>query len=275
MTNHHLVGHEGDAACHDGHDHEEGGGVEQEALPELLGLDAQQQRSGDGYEQPQHGVDMAGAHIDVLDAVLGESQYEVVGDGANEQRDDGEFPLGHVALQSGVAVQQPQHEQGDEPEAGDDDNLGGTDEQHQGVDRPAGHAVDVFRVLLVRGARFEGVVQFPQAVLFAQVHLGLAPVVSRVGHDVEEGRLSVQEDVPLQVLVARLSVVVVFLQSQESLLVVGAVGHDFGAVVGVHLQHFRGVVNARVAQCLADGVEHEGCRQRVLEGNADDFPLQH
>ena len=53
-----------------------------------------------------------------------------------------------------------------------------------------------------------------------------------------------------------------------------AVGHHGGPIVGVHLQEFRGIVDAGVAIGLALLVQREGRGDAVLAGQVDDFLFQ-
>ena len=220
---------------------------------------------------------MLHAHIDILITIQGEAHYQEVEDGTQQYRDDRPLSLGNIALQSGIAVEQPENQEGEEPEEGQHDHLGETDYHQHGVFGLTGEVLEELGIILfVRSiiGFIKPFTQFSQAVLPTQVHLGLFPIIAGIGHDVEEWRLPLHEDIAFQRPVATLGIVVGLLQAQVGLLVMRAVGYHRSPVVGVHLQDLRGIEDTGVAQRLADRVQDEGGRERILKGNPDHLSFQ-
>ena len=73
-------------------------------MAELLRFDAQQQRAGDGNEQPQEGVDVLDTQIDVFITIYRETKHKEITDGARQYRDDGQLPLRDIVFQPCEAV---------------------------------------------------------------------------------------------------------------------------------------------------------------------------
>ena len=117
-------------------------------------------------------------------------------------------------------------------------------------------------------------IQFLETVLPTQVHLGLFPIIAGIRQNFQERRLSVHKDIAFQLPVSPLGIVVGLLQAQVCLLIVHAVGNHGGPVVGIHLQELGDKEDAGVAQRLAYRVQDKRGRERVLEGNPDDFLFQ-
>ena len=156
--------------------------IEQEALTEQLWLYTEEQRPGDGNEQPEEGVDVSGTQIDVFIAIDGEAEHQEVDDCAYQYRVDGKLPLGNIALQPGESVKQPENQEGQEPEEHQHDHLQHTDNQQHRVFGLTRKVLEKRGVVLffVRTiiCFLKFVAQFFHAVLPPQVHLDLIPVVA-------------------------------------------------------------------------------------------------
>ena len=85
----------------------------------------------------------------------------------------------------------------------------------------------------------------------------MSPIITRTLQDGIPRGLSLHKDAVLQHLVVIVRIVVGFLQAQESLIVVDAVGHHDGLGLGIHLKQFAGIEDTLFAVGLALLVKHE------------------
>ena len=199
---------------------------------------------------------MPGAKFHIFVTIHGNAKNEEIGDATQQYRDDGTLPLREVALETGKAAEQPQHEKGDEPENCQQEKLNDTGYQQHGILTFTGKTLEEGGIIVI--LTFIVVIhvfgQGLHTILFPQVGLGLVPIVAKVLQDIQEGYLTLQEHVSLQFLIALLGKVVGFLHTQISLLIMRTVSHQHCPVLGIHLEDFRGKDDAGVAQHLANGV---------------------
>ena len=200
---------------------------------------------------------MLHAHIDILITIQGEAEHQEIEDGTQQYRDDRQLLPRNIALQSGIAVKQPKNQEGQEPEETQHNHLQDTDNDQQGISGLTGKVLEergvilIVRSILINIGFIKTITQFFQAILPTQVHLSFVPIIARIGDNVQEWCLSVYKDIAFQRPIARLGIVVGFLQAQISFLIMCAVGYHGSPVIGVHLQNLRGIEDTGITQRLA------------------------